>query len=107
MKTRFLTALLMILTLAFLTQVVAIAQVGPPTPPSDDPNSSSNQGASNSSTNQQAYSSPSSGQLPYPWVLTLFGCQWVEMHDPHGGTYWILDCEDWVPELGTIFIDGH
>ncbi|MCK4787465.1 MAG: hypothetical protein KAV87_27150 [Desulfobacteraceae bacterium] len=104
MKRKVLIGLLLVLGLAFFAQVTTVAQVGPPTPPSHDPSSSSTQGTSNSSTNQQTYIFPSSGELPYPWVLTPWGCQWVEVHDPHGGTFWILICEDWVPTLGPIFI---
>ncbi len=104
MRKRVPITLLVVLTSAFLTQVFTIAQVGPPAPPSDDLNSSGVEGSSSSSTNQQTYSSPSSGELPYPWVLTLFGCEWVEVQDRHGCKYWILDCEDWVPELGPIYI---
>ena len=100
MKKNALIALLVVLTLAFVAQVITIAQVGPPTPPSHDPNSSSAQGTSNSS-----YGPSSSDEFPFPpWVLTLFGCEWVKVCDPYGYCYWVLICEDWVPELGPIYI---
>ena len=106
---KLLFALLMVLTLAFLTQVITVAQVGPPTPPSDDPNSSSTQGTSNSSTNQQTYGPSSSDEFLFPpWILTPFGCEWVEVcwevSDNVWVCEWILICEDWVLKLGLIFI---